>query len=75
MDLGRILLFGGLFLIAVGAVLVRWPNLFSWFGRLPGDFRVQGDKVSFVFPLTSMIIVSVLFTIGINLMARLLSWK
>ncbi len=75
MDLGRILFFGGLFLVVVGAIVLRFPNLLSWFGKLPGDFRIEGDRISLFIPLTSMILVSVIMSIGISLMAKLLSWR
>ena len=75
MDLGRILLFGGVFLMIAGMLLVRWPNLLCWFGRLPGDLHYQGGKVSMHIPLASMIVASIILTVGINVVAWLLSWK
>jgi hypothetical protein len=41
-------------------------------GRLPGDIRVERDGFSFYFPLASSIIVSILLTILLNVVARLL---
>jgi len=57
-----IMLIGGLILI-IGAILYFFPNAFSWFGNLPGDFKREGDNSSFYFPFTSMIIVSIVFNI------------
>lgn len=39
-------------------------------GRLPGDIFVQRDNVSFYFPLATMLIVSIILTIIINLFRR-----
>ena len=43
----------------------------SWFGKLPGDIRIQGEKGGVFIPLTSMIIVSVVLTIVVNFLRRL----
>ena len=60
MEPGKALITIGALLLAVGLVINYAPWLVSWFGRLPGDIRIQG-KNSFVFiPITSMIVISVL---------------
>jgi hypothetical protein len=50
-----LVLVGGL-LIALG---VLW-NLgwLSWFGRLPGDVRIEGEHARVYVPITSMLLVS-----------------
>jgi len=68
MRVGNLLIFGGVALIVIG-VMVRL-GWFSWFGRLPGDIRSEGDNVSVFFPITSMIVVSVVATVLLNLFDR-----
>lgn len=68
MRAGNLFIFGGLALVAIG-VMVRF-GWFSWFGRLPGDIRSEGDNVSFFFPITSMIVVSIAATILLNVFDR-----
>lgn len=63
------------FLIIVGAgvltVGLAWPLLRRvGFGHLPGDFSVRGPHVSFYFPLTTGIIVSVVLTLLLWLINR-----
>ena len=48
----------------VGAVLLVFPKAFAWFGHLPGDIRTQ----TVFFPLTSMLLVSVVLTLIVNLL-------
>jgi uncharacterized protein HemY len=67
---GKLFIFLGLALTAVGLVLVYAPGLFSWFGRLPGDIRIQDENRFIFIPITSMIILSVVLTIVINLFFR-----
>lgn len=60
----------GLVVVAIGAIL-RWaPWLLSWFGNLPGDIRHEGERSSFYFPITSMILISVVASILLNLFFR-----
>jgi hypothetical protein len=64
------LILAGLLLLVVGVVLQFAPGIFNWFGRLPGDIRVEGERGKFFFPITSMVIVSVVLTLLINLFKR-----
>lgn len=65
---GTWLIVAGLVLAGVG-VLASLGGL-RWFGRLPGDIRTQGENVRFFAPITSMIVVSVVLTVLVNLFGR-----
>ena len=54
-------------LIVVGALVRFAPDLFSWFGHLPGDIYVEGENSRIFIPITSMIVVSVALTLIVNL--------
>jgi uncharacterized membrane protein len=62
------LLVAGLALIVLAAIV--WSGALSWFGRLPGDIRVERPGVRFYVPITSMIIVSVVLTLLLSLIRR-----
>ena len=66
---GRLLVVLGLVAVAVGLVLIMAPRL-PWLGRLPGDFVVKRDHVTFYFPLATSIVVSIVLTILLNLFFR-----
>ena len=68
--MGKVLILIGLALLVVGALLHWYPNLFSWFGRLPGDIRIERESGGFYFPVVSMLIVSIALTILVNLFFR-----
>jgi hypothetical protein len=70
MALGKLVLLIGVVLVLLGLVLTYAPGLLSWFGHLPGDIRKEGESGSFYFPITSMIVVSIVLTILINLFFR-----
>jgi hypothetical protein len=68
--MARWLIIAGLILLLVGLALQAAPNLFNWFGRLPGDIRIEKENGGFYFPLTSMLIISLALTLIINLFRR-----
>lgn len=60
----------GLALVALGLVWQFAPGLLSWFGKLPGDIRItRGDSRVYI-PITSMIIVSIILSIIVNVFFR-----
>ena len=69
-SLGRLLVIAGLVAVVVGVVLILGPKI-PGLGRLPGDLVVRREGFTLFFPLASMIVVSVLLTILVNLFFRL----
>ncbi len=72
-QVGRLLILGGLVVVALGLLMVlvsRVPAI----GRLPGDLSWRGDGWSVYIPLASSllisIVLSVLLTIILNLLGR-----
>ena len=62
----------GTALLVLG-VLVRFaPGLFSWFGHLPGDIRIESEGSRVFIPITSMILVSIALTVVANVVASVL---
>jgi hypothetical protein len=71
MRAGNVLIAIGIGAIIVG-LMVRF-GWFSWFGNLPGDIRTEGEKGSFFFPITSSIVISIVATLVLNVVARLIN--
>ncbi len=59
---GRFLLIVGIVIAAVGLALI-FAGKIPWIGRLPGDFFWKGKNVSFYFPLTTSILISIILTL------------
>jgi membrane protein implicated in regulation of membrane protease activity len=65
----------GLLIIAAGLVLVIggllvWAGALSWFGRLPGDIRVERPSMRFYAPITSMLLLSVVLSLVVALVRK-----
>ena len=69
-NLGRLLVFVGLGLVAVGAVLWGLSRTNLPIGQLPGDFRFEFSNVSCFVPLATMVVVSLLLTLVLNVIIR-----
>jgi hypothetical protein len=65
---GPLLVGLGVALILLG--LLFWSGSLSWFGRLPGDIRIERDSVRVYIPLASMLILSLLLSLALYLIRR-----
>jgi len=68
----------GLLLLAVAAAvaiigLLVWLGAFRWFGRLPGDVRIERDGFTLFIPLTSGLLLSAAVSLALWIARRLLS--
>jgi hypothetical protein len=72
---GRTVIFLGLALALLGGILMLFSRVpfLKDLGSLPGDIRVEGKNYSCFFPIVSMIIISVLLTLALNIIVRLLN--
>ena len=68
--LAKLFIVAGIALVAVGLALRFAPGLLTWFGRLPGDISIERDGIRVFIPITSMIIVSLVLTLVVNLLLR-----
>jgi hypothetical protein len=67
---GPLLIGLGVALILMG--LLFWSGSLSWFGRLPGDIRIERESVRVYVPLASMLILSVVLSLILYLVRRFL---
>jgi len=68
----------GVMLVVLGGVIAAMgvafllSDKFPLLGRLPGDIHIEGKNSSFHFPVATCLIVSVILTVALNVIARLL---
>lgn len=70
MTAGKLLIFIGMLLVVLGLVFSYAPGLFAWFGHLPGDIRREGEHGTVFIPVTSMLVISIVLSILLNLFFR-----
>jgi hypothetical protein len=71
-NLGWVLLVAGVVLVGLGAVVMLGSRL-PFFGRLPGDMVFNWNGGSLYFPLVTCLVISILLTVGLNIILRLLN--
>jgi Protein of unknown function (DUF2905) len=67
---GALLVGLGVALILIGLLL--WSGSLAWFGRLPGDIRIERESVRIYVPLASMLILSLVLSLILYLVRRFL---
>ena len=72
-NIGRILIFCGLGLAGLGVLVVVLGRFGIPLFQLPGDIKIQGQAVTCFIPLATMIVLSVILTVAINLVLRALN--
>lgn len=69
-SLGKILVVVGGVMLVMGAVVLMLGGKFPWLGRLPGDIYLQRKNFTFVFPITTCILVSLIISAIVYLLGR-----
>jgi hypothetical protein len=73
LQIGKGIMVLGAVLLVVGGGLYLAGKYGLPLGRLPGDFRIERENFTCVFPLATMILVSIVLTIVLNLLAKWLN--
>ena len=68
-DLGKWIMVAGVILVIVGLAVMISPKL-PWLGRLPGDLVWKKGPVTVYAPLATMLLISIVATVLLNIIAR-----
>ena len=69
-ETGKWIILIGIVLIGVGLLIYFFNDKLHWLGNLPGDIKIEKGNFRFYFPITTMIIISLV----INIIIRLFRW-
>ena len=69
---GRYIIFIGIAVVIIGVLIYFLHDKLHWIGRLPGDIRIERENFRFYFPVVTMIVISLVLTIVINLIKKFL---
>lgn len=61
----------GVLLVIAGTLFYFFHDKLHWIGRLPGDIRVERENFRFYFPITTMILLSILLTVLLRIAGKL----
>ena len=71
-ETGKYILLIGIGVILIGAIIYFFHDNLHWIGRLPGDIRVEKENFRFYFPITTMIVFSILVSVIVYLVRKFL---
>jgi len=71
-DTGKYIIIAGVIIVLLGVLIYFFHDRLNWIGRLPGDIRIEKENFKFYFPITTMIVFSLVITIIIQLIKRIL---
>jgi hypothetical protein len=66
---GKLILIAGIVMVVAGGLIMLAGRL-PFVGQLPGDFEFRRGNSTIYFPLATMIILSIILTIALNLLFR-----
>lgn len=70
-ETGKIIIGVGLIIMLIGIIIYFFHDKLNWIGNLPGDIRLEKKNVKFYFPLTTMILVSIVLSLIVQIIKRL----
>lgn len=69
-ETGKWIIVAGVLVVIAGIIVYFFHDRLNWVGRLPGDIRIERENFRFYFPITTMIIFSILLTVIIQVVKR-----
>jgi hypothetical protein len=67
---GKIIILIGVIIVIGGVIVYFFHDRLNWLGRLPGDVRIEKENFKFYFPITTMILLSVVLMLIAQLIKR-----
>jgi hypothetical protein len=71
-ETGKWIMIVGAFILLAGIIIYFFHDKLHWIGRLPGDVRVERENFRFYFPITTMILLSLLLSLIMQIIKRFL---
>ncbi len=68
---GKYIIGFGILILVIGVLVYFFHDKLHWVGRLPGDIRIEKENSRFYFPITTMIIFSILITLVVNVIRKI----
>lgn len=69
---GKMIMLIGAGLFLIGILVFFLHDKMQWIGRLPGDIRIERENFRFYFPITTMILASIVLSLVLRMVRKLL---
>ena len=61
--MAKVVIYIGSLLVVIGCIMYFTNSNLNWFGKLPGDIRIEKPGFTFFMPITRMVILSVFISL------------
>lgn len=68
---GKYLILGGSAIVIVGLIFYFLGNKLDWLGHLPGDIRIEKENFKFYFPITTLLLISLILNLIIYVIRQI----
>jgi len=68
----KLIIFAGVAIVAIGVLFYLFGDKLKWIGNLPGDIKIEKENTRVYFPITTMILLSIVGSILLSLIRRFL---
>lgn len=69
-ETGKYIILFGLLIVLLGLIIYFFYDKLTWIGRLPGDIRIEKENFRFYFPITTMVLFSLILTVIILIVKK-----
>lgn len=70
-EIGKYIIAIGILLLIAGFLMYLLGNKLHWMGNLPGDIRIEKPSFKFYFPVTTMLLLSIILNLIIYIIKKL----
>ena len=60
---GKYIMIAGAVILIIGVIVYLLSGKLNWIGHLPGDIRIEKENFKFYFPITTMILFSIILSL------------
>ena len=68
-EISNLVIIIGVIIILFG-ILMKFTPILKYLGKLPGDIRIERENFRFYFPITTLIIISVIINVLIRIFRK-----
>jgi hypothetical protein len=70
-ETGKWIILFGLCVIIIGIIIYFFHDKLNWIGHLPGDISIERENFRFYFPVTTMILFSLVLSVIVYIIKRI----
>ncbi len=71
-DTGKLVILIGACILLAGVLIYFFHDKMHWIGRLPGDISIERENFRFYFPITTMILASIVVSVILRIVRKFL---